>query len=311
MAEDFCAAWNYFGIDGRRAWKERGAQLCHTPAGRLRLAKTSDPPEVLRFAHGVKEHLAVSGFVCTDRYVTAPDGLPFAHIGTENYVLTHAPESRPIDFTNREETETAVRALARFHLAARGLDGPKAIPQEEIFRRGASTIAAAVKQVRKQKQHSDFDILFMQNAARYEERIIHAQQLLHESAYATLPVQLCHHVLKDEHIKIADGTVYLTSFTGAAENTPLHDLSLFLRHLSVKNDASYILEAYDQINPLPNGAEDVLAAMECYPADFIKIIEQYYIKKRTWIPGALIKRLLEEVNLEEVNLEEVSLEEVS
>jgi len=292
MGDGFAAALAHFGVECTDTVKERGAFYCTTPRGRLRLAKANDPIDAIQCAHALKEHLAQAGFPLTDRYVVDAEGTPFVHIGTDCYTLLHAPESTPLDPADPAQ---ALQTLASFHVAARSFlhPAPPAPSLAENFLRGKETLAAALKQIRKQKQRSDFDILLLKNAPQYEARISDALAQLGASSYAALPQQFCHNLVKDDHFSCTQGGIFMSHFTAAAPQVVLHDLALFVRHFAAPQDAA--LDAYHAVNPLPRDAADILGALLAYPTNFIHIVEQYYAKKRTWIPGALIKRLEEEV----------------
>ncbi|MCL2604933.1 MAG: hypothetical protein FWD90_10685 [Defluviitaleaceae bacterium] len=306
MNDFISAALDCFGIESRRTVKEKGSYICHTPAGLVKLAKTYESPEAIRLAHTVKEHAAVKGFVYTDRYILGPEGLPYAQLGVDRYVASRISHGRELDLASPREVLDTVSQIARFHANARGLEAecPAAVSCEGTFTRGRDAVRQAVKHVNRQKQRSDFDILFIKNAPVFEERIDRALVQLAASPYLDMYAQalrgnhVTHNALKEEYILIADGTPFFTHFTAVNKNIQLYDLASFIRRYTAKNKKDSLplprlLEAYNKNSPLPDGSEAVIRAMLFYPAPFVRIVEQCYAKKRSWIPAGLLNRLEE------------------
>jgi CotS family spore coat protein len=303
MGDIVSAALACFGLESRRTIKEKGAFICQTALGAVKLAKTNDPPELICFAHAVKEHAAQAGFVHTDRYITTEEGLPFAQLGIDRYIVSHFSTGRELDFSAPAEVIAAISHIARFHAVARGVvwGCPPADTQAALFRQGADALTQAVKQVRGQKQRSDFDVLLIKNTPLYQERIAESLAQLNTTLNTALYVQaieenhICHNALKEEYLLVCNAHIRLTHFTAAAKDTQLNDLAAFIRRYALRGDISLpiprILEEYNKNNPLPDGAEGILRALLLYPAPFVKIVKQYYSKKRSWTPAGLISRM--------------------
>ncbi|MCL2202681.1 MAG: hypothetical protein FWB88_01885 [Defluviitaleaceae bacterium] len=291
----------FFGLESRRMIKDKGAFICHGEKGAVRLTKTEDPPHVIQLAHAVKEHLAQRGFTQTDRYIVAETGLPYVQLGIDRYTATRISGGREMDFASPSDVMEAISHMGRFHAAARGFTGeiPSADSHALIIRQGSDVIQQALKQIRRQKLRSDFDILLIKNAPCYEARMAQAAQTLSASPCAALYAQamarnhICHNALKEEYIFIGEG--YFSHFTAVTQDIQLTDLAAFIRRYALGGDASlplaHLLEAYNKNNPLPNGSEAVLRGLLNYPAPFIKIVKQYYSKKRSWTPAGLNNRM--------------------
>jgi CotS family spore coat protein len=305
MNDFISAALSCFGLKSFRTVKEKGAHICNTASGLIKLAKVTEPPQGVRLAHAVKEHVAEAGFLNTDRYFTGPDGLPYVHLGADLYTATYINDGGPLDFLSSGDVLTAVSYIAGFHAAARGVEAewPTAPSREDIFNRGLETLRQALKQTNR-KQRSDFDILLIKNASAYEDRIIQAMEQLAATPYADMYTHaakgnhICHNALKEESIFINGGEAYLTRFTSVERNTQINDLAFFIRRYFQHCEGDHLpvprlLEAYEKSNPLPYGSEAALHALLLYPAPFIKIVEQYYARKRNWTPAGLMERMRE------------------
>jgi hypothetical protein len=245
MGDVVSAALACFGVEGRRAVKVKGHYVCQTAQGLLRLTKTTDPPETLHFVHTVKEALARNGFTQTDRCLTGPEGLPYAHLGAERFLLTRWAGGRETDFTSPEDATYVMAWLGRLHAAARGVppNGGHALApcQSENFRRGAGALDQAVKRIKRRGQLSDFDLLLVRNAPAYGQRIAAAAEGLEAAPYAEMRAhavsegRIRHNALKEEHITFApEGCVHFNHFSLASVGVQLNDVAAVIRRYALR-----------------------------------------------------------------------------
>ena len=298
-----------FGVNSRRIKREKGRYLCDTACGTMNVHITSEPPEAIRLQHYIKEYLAERGFPWTDQYQLANTGQPFVLLGRDTYVMTKYPhERRELDFENEAEVIKAFETLALFHIAACDIARqtaphfssyiPQSPPKPEIYLRQISELAQAGKQARRGPRLSDFDVLFIKHAPRYGEIMQSSISLLAGTGYAKLYSEainrgsLCHNAIKEENI--LSGT-HIINFSKVEIDLQLSDLTALIHRYAQRSSKNIpvrrLLEAYDAVNPLPAGAEDILYALLIFPWAFVKIITQYYSKKRNWTPNGLINRM--------------------
>jgi len=293
-----------FGINSRRIRKEKGRYICDTPGGPMSIYISAEPAEVIRLQHLIKEQLAEKGFPWTDRYQPAGTGLPYIQIGRETYVMVkHHYERSETDFDNEADVLRAFKYLAHFHAVARGMpvELPHTPPVSEIYARQMSELAQAGKHARRGPRMSDFDVSFIKHAPIYSEIMQDSINRLAGTNYAALYSQaisqgtICHNSLKEENLPSAGGVTYLANFSDAAVDLQLADLAALVRRYAQRSSkaipANRLLEAYNTVNPLPDGAGEILRALLIFPWAFMKIVTQYYSKKRNWTPGGLINRM--------------------
>jgi len=292
-----------FGLKSNRTTREKGYYICQTDRGTVKLSKTNETMETLLFTHGVKEHAAKNGFTYTDRYITGTGGTPLVQMGVDGYTLTRAVIGRELDYNCPEDVSAGMAQLARFHAAAQNFPEKGTItpPQYEVIKRGIENLSTAVKQIRKQKQRSDMDFTLLKHAPYYTEQAEQALEKLAASNYIHLYNQalsknhITHNNIKEEHFIFTDTGLFITAFNKATCDIQLADIAAYLRRYALRGDASLsiaqLLAAYHQNNPLPEGAEAVVRGFLLYPAPFIKLVEQCYSKKRSWIPAGLSDRM--------------------
>ena len=295
-----------YGLTSRRIKKEKGQYLCDTDKGPVKVQITQSTPEAIIKEHSIKEHLAKSGFPFTDRIRLTKTGQPYILMGMDTYVITpHLLAHRETDFENDTETLQAFKSLACLHVAASNM--PKSVPIQtatplpELYNRQKVELAQAGKQARRSPRLSDFDVAFIKHIHHYSETIQDAIDRLHKTNYQTLYTHaitegsLCHNNLKEENLLASDTETSIVNFSQASIDLQLADLAALIRRYAQRSSKSLpmgsLLAAYNQISPLPSGATDILYAQLIFPWAFMKIITQYYSKKRNWTPNSLLSRM--------------------
>ena len=293
-----------FGVN-RRIKREKGRYLCETDSGLMSIYITHESPEAVNLQHIIKEFLAVNGFPWTDRFQPTRVGYPSISAGRETYVMVNHPAlNRETDFENEAEVLQAFAFLAHFHIVARDImpQGiPISPPMPEIYARHMSELVAAGKQARRGPRMSDFDVAFIKHAPHYTNIMQECISLLADTSYASLYAQaitqgtICHNALKEENLPFTHEATYITNFSDVSVDLQLSDVAALIRRYAQRSSKTIsphrLLEAYNAINPLPTGAYDILRALLIFPWAFIKIINQYYSKKRNWTPIGLIARM--------------------
>ena len=295
-----------FGIHSRRVKKEKGRYICETPEGTGVIHITPEPAGAINLRHAIKEHLAERGFPQTDRYRLAVTGNPYIVVGRDTYVMTKAspgPDSRETDFENEPAVLQAFELLARFHIAAAEMPAlpiPHMPKVEDLYARQLNELSQAGKQARRATRMSDFDVLYIKHSPRYIETMAGSISRLANTRYSALHAaaarrrSLCHNALKEENI-LTGSAPYIINFADAAIGPQISDLAALIRRYAQRSTRAIpigrLLEAYDQVNPLPAGAGDMLQPLLVFPWAFTKIVALYYSKKRNWTPVGLLSRM--------------------
>ena len=295
-----------FGLQSRGIKKEKGYYLCSISKeseGLVKVHSTSETPEAICLQHSIKEHIA-AGFPHTDRHRLTRAGEPYIIVGRETYIATATPPPQPeTDLENEAHVLEIFRALARLHIASKIMPQkiPISPPLPETYTRQLSDLVQGGKQARRGPRMSDFDVLLIKHAPRATEIIQEAIERLEATNYSLLYTNavsqgsLCHNALKEENIPVSQGTPYIVNFTQATTDLQLNDLAALIRRYAQRSSKAIpitkLVDIYDSIHPLPHQAADILYAQLIFPWAFMKLVTQYYSKKRNWTPNGLINRM--------------------
>jgi len=297
------AVLDAFGIHSRSIKKEKGHFKVNTASGLVRLHITNESAEAIRTQHAIKEHLAAQGFPTTDRYLVAKSGHPYILMGRDTYIAATYPNShQETNFDNEPEVIASFETLANFHKAASYLTSEKisiSAQQPDHYLRQQQELVQAGKQARRGPRMSDFDVAFITHAPQISAVIEEATEQLAKTNYTKMHAQavargsLCHNAMKEENFD-GNGT-YLVNFSQATIDLQLTDLAALLRRYAQRSSksipANRLVEVYDAINPLPHQAIEILYAQLIFPWAFMKLVSQFYSKKRNWTPIGLISRM--------------------
>ncbi|MCL2398271.1 MAG: hypothetical protein FWC91_00830 [Defluviitaleaceae bacterium] len=308
-----------FGLSG--TVREKG--YYKTTDGMRIIRKTKDGRSQILAWHQIKEHCNTSGYPWMDRYHLTNSGNPYAFADGEHYVMTDNFHNREVDFTDNQEFLKIVKAIAHWHSCARGISFSNEAslnknqllePLTEIFKAEGKALDIIRKRIRKQSQLSDFDVLFVKHYPNYRERVQKAHQLLESTGYlkrfnqAHKMSHICHGNLKEDYLYLHGDQVYITKLNHATLDYQLNDLCSLIRrrekkrrHQKDQKELSHniILEAYSQVMPLETDEEVILEAILLYPSTFIKIVTEYYKKKRSWTPVSMANKMQEVLKLDE------------
>jgi len=296
-----------FGVSG--IVKEKG--YYKTTDGTRMIRKTKDGRGQTWARYQIAEHCCKNGYPWLDRYHLSKSGHPYVFAEGESYIMTDLINYREADFSDSQEFLAVVKAMAHWHNCARNITfsgeaslhkGRPPISLAETFKIQGEALDTIRKRIRKQSQLSDFDVLFVKHYPSYRERIQKAQQLLENTGYirrcykARQMNHICHGGLKEDCLRICNNQVYITKLDQAIIDYQINDLCALIRRREKGQkimEHSQIIEAYSQVTPLEQEEEVILEAMLLYPAAFVKIVSEYYQKKRKWIPVAMANKMKE------------------
>ena len=280
-----------------------------TTDGTRTIRKTKDGKGQIWARHQIIEHCIQAGYPWMDRYHLSQSGQPFVVFEGENYVMTDLIRHPEADFSDTQQFMKVIKDTAHWHRSARGISfthplhkGRPSVPLVESFQLQGEVMDAILKRIRKQSPWSDFDVLFLKNYPEYRMRIQKAKQLLESTGYikrfnaAREMNHICHGGLKEDCLRIGDGKIFVTKLDQAVVDYQLNDLCSLIRRREKgwKNlDRVRIMDVYSQVLPLDSEEEIILEALLLFPLAFVKIVMEYYQKKRSWTPASMTCKMME------------------
>ena len=292
--------------------KEKGYFV--TTDGTRQIRKTKDSPVTITARYQLTLH-CMKNYPWMEKYYLAKNGQPYALTEGDYYIMTDHLPYPEADFSNPSQLAASAESLALWHKSARDIsfsDGAflphELFPLTDILQNNITSLGIIRKRIRRQSQLSDFDVLFIKNFDKYKDRIVNALELLKGTNYlkrfenARNMNYICHGSPKENCIRIKDGKAYITKLDNGKINYQLNDLCIFIRRAKKAHDNAQntgqlkqyeIIEAYNKVLPLEPDEEIILQAMLLYPSAFVKIVFEYYQKKRTWIPVSMLNKMRE------------------
>jgi len=289
-------------------YKEKSYYICETGDGtRYKVVRSHlGAGEILR-EHEVKEYLRRAGFAWVDNFLLTADGKPYISLGRDFFVAAAHDKAREVRFECGEDIKLAAKTLANMHNAAQSGEFdfaqlPYSTPLPEVFAKDSLELHGYAKQIRKKSGGlSEFEMLFIRHVDYYVEQINSAVESLERGNYATAARSICHNALKEETLHISQsGECCITDFSLASWDVALVDLAVIIRRHAARGGedavaAGVLVDSYSAVLPLGCDALNLLRGLLIYPAQFVKLAKQYFIKKRAFTPGNMISRLEQEI----------------
>lgn len=299
--------WEGYGLRFYSGTRTRTGLVCKTDKGLRELKKARERMNSIRYAHDVKECLYHNGFTDISRFYNTMDGQPcFVKDGTI-YVLEELLPATPLEEDGKEAFIKGAETLGRMHFCAKGLTSnfvqwdKKRLPIQ-ISKRKVE-LAKIKRRIQRQGGYDAIDLLVLDNYHTYMEQTMQAEALLQQADYSALIEKaekqgaFCHHSFKGENLRIGDGgKLYVSGFEGCSSDIALLDLAAYLKRYMKKTDGTkdgviQMLEAYKKYNPLDKNEEVLLQALTIYPEKFMRLINEYYNKRRACVSPAMQERL--------------------
>jgi len=298
---------SHYGLYGVKATKERGYFVCKTEHDFFKLHKTTERHQAIWLQYELLNKLEEQNFPRTDKILISTHGTPFVQLGRETYIMSRYIKGREPDLNCPQDVTQLVETLARFHLSARGIELNKypttALPLTETFAKNSAFLTKTSRQASKNSRLSDFDVMFIKNIPRYIEYGLQSVELLAQTDYNMLYAQalaeghICHNELKEENLPILDEVCYMANWGEATVDAQITDFVSFLRRYARRSNRQIplkkLLETYDNVCPLPKMGAEIIFAQLVHPWQFMKIVQQYYSKKRGWTPIAIMSRMVD------------------
>lgn len=290
----------------------KGVYLIKTDRGNKCLKKIGYGTQKLMYIYKAKEHIISNGFDKIDKNYLTPEGIPFAFVNDDIYVVTEWIDGRECDFKNEEDLKRAAETLARFHLCARGFT-----PDEDTKVRSdigkltntldkrLATLNKMRDTARKNKRKTEFDMLYLTNVDFYTKLSKEAMKSLDIESYkkvcsdALSDKVLCHHDFTYHNILFEDnGNSYVIDFDYCKWEMQIYDVATLLvkslKRLNWNIDSGrLVLDAYSSIKPISVHELNILKTLLIFPQRFWRLANRYYYKEAGWSEGSFVKKMKE------------------
>lgn len=305
-----------FGLRVKRVTRAYGAFICDTNQGIVLVKQTEEAEEVLRFAHGAKEHLAQHGFLGTDRYQLSLDGAIWAEQGGERYTVRRWLRAEETDLTRGDCGVQMAVLLGRMHRAGAGYEAALQSRErndcyewpQKIYKYGKK-LQGFGKMLRKNGRYTEFDLMVLAILPEAMEQAMEAQAFFMSDRFTALAQRadqerlVGHGNFSDHTVLLGGAQSMITDLESCAYMIPVVDLAVLLERTMRKTDWNIalgmrMLEGYDRWCPMRAEERDMIRAMLLYPSRFCQVCGEAYHMKRSWMPIAY-KRKLEELQAQQ------------
>ena len=255
----------------------------------------------------LKKRLRENGFANISRCYPTLEGEPFYRQDGTLYILEDVLPQGTLAEDCAETFLQGAETLGEMHAAAKGLASEAAhweknrLPQ--LYAKRRSELAKVRRRNDKRGSYDAIDLLLLQYYEPYMERAAEAEELLCRGGYAEAVARtaqeggFCHNAYKGEALRQeTDGRIFVGNFDKCSAELPLADLAAYIRRYFKKTEGtaagiSAMLERYGRHCPLSERDMILLQGMLLYPEKFLRLINEYYNRRRTCVSPAMRERL--------------------
>lgn len=286
--------------------------ICSTDKGAKIIKPVNYNCDKILFVHKIKQHLKDQGFNQIDFYHISDEGMPYVINENIMYVMTDYIESEELNLQDIDNVKSSIELIATFHKLSQG--SQKRLDESELmfinfkedFKKKIDILKKIRKTISKQKNLTDFDVLFIKNYNYFYENAIESLEIIDKTNYdiinkiAAKNIMICHNKIKEENIIIGDKS-YITNLENITIDHFIYDLSSFILRYIRKHGDNYlsleqILNTYSKINYIDNSLLPILYAFIKFPSRYIDTCQMFFEKKRTFVPiyiSSQIQNILE------------------
>lgn len=296
-----------YGLQLRHGTRTRTGLVCRTERGLRELKKPRGSVDSLRLAFDVKKRLRENGFLGISRCYPTLEGEPFYQLDGVRYILEDVLPQGTLPEDCAESFLQGAEVLGEMHKAAKGVKSEAAHWERNrlphLYAKRRSELAKVRRRNDKRGSYDAIDLLLLQYYEPYMERAAEAEELLCRGGYEKAVEQaaqeggFCHNAYKGEALRQeADGRIFVGNFDKCITELPLADLAAYIRRYFKKTEGtaaglSAMLERYGRHCPLSEQDMTLLQGMLLYPEKFLRLINEYYNRRRTCVSPAMRERL--------------------
>lgn len=287
-------------ISARRG---RGSYICETSLGKKLLTDYTGSEKKIVFTNQLLEHMEQKGLHYTDKVMASREGSYLCRDWDDNTcVLKDWQEGRECDTSSAFDVEAATANLAHLHtmMVWPQTEGERMYAGEcltEVWKRHNQELKKVNEFVRKRKQKTEFESMFLKQYPEYARQAREALEMLENSGYETLyrasveAGEMCHGNYNQHNIYfLGKKQIFTSNFEKCGYDIPVNDLYQFVRKIMEKQEWSLkmgkrMIEAYERIRPLSEGERKYLFIRLCYPEKFWKLANQYYNCRKACLSG--------------------------
>lgn len=306
-----------YDIEVLRSWKGRGAILCETKTGIKILKEYRGSEKRLSLQKKIFEKMDEKGFFSHERILTTKEGeLLVKDEEMNSYFLKEYREGKECNLNDYKDGSKAAAFMAHLH---KSMTLPDVVAEEEIqpfslideYEKHNRELRRVKKYLKAKRQKEDFEYylylnfdLFLEKAEKVVEEMKQREDVF-SLENLKKGGTLSHGDLQHHNILMQKDDIYFINFEKFVLDSPMRDLSLFLRKVMEKNLWSkelgqYILQSYEKEKTITEAQKLQLYYRLKYPEKFWKIVNFYNNSPKAWIPGKNLEKLENLIRAEEV-----------
>ncbi|MBQ7102492.1 MAG: hypothetical protein IJN89_00365, partial [Anaerotignum sp.] len=173
----------------------------------------------------------------------------------------------------------------------------------KLYGKRRSELAKIRRRNDRRSKYDAIGLLLLRYYDQFMEQAEQAEELLQQGGYKEAVGKVaekgafCHNTYKGEALRVNEkGELFVGSFDKCSSELPLADLAYYLGRYFRKTEGTEkgvfaMLEGYGKHQPLSEKDLTILRGMLIYPEKFLRLVNEYYNKRRACVSPAMQERL--------------------
>ena len=314
-----------YGFQVKNRYRARGAVLLDTSEGPRLLREYERIGGNFSFANEVKEILNKKGMTMTDRVVPNCEGELITEWDSgEKYIVYEWYFGEDCDYRNKKILFEAAKNLGKLHRNLSDVTAEPVALLENIcsqYERHNKEMKHVYGYMKEKKRKNEFELSALSCFQEFYHKAKEAAKRLSESPYflemGGMTKDICHGEYNYHNLIVTKNGIATTNFEHAEYGIQIMDLAYFLRKIMEKNSwnsekGKAVLEGYRSEKDLQKEELEFLLIALDYPVKYWKLLNQYINRKKTWLSGKNMEKLMgvrEQENAKKEFLNEVAFDE--
>ncbi|MCK4260125.1 MAG: hypothetical protein KAX49_14190 [Halanaerobiales bacterium] len=301
---------------------DRDLYRIETDQGFKRLVRVQRKASRIRFSHSVIEALKDQGEEKLPVLTLTKTDEPYFKLENSNWIVLDWVNGRKPDLNKIQDIEQITRDLAKLHKNMNGVLPKGGSKVREKWDHWSKDVLHDLKffklfiaKIEKESSYSDFEEMILKNNEMIIQRLQQAKSL----AYS----KKCQKLIKKERKELGmiyqrinekdllfgfDGRIYFINPLWISYDVRVKDLGKWMERLikkrpSLGKDIDQVVTWYEEERELNLGEKNWLLAFIIYPTKIMKVIERYYLHKKSWPEEGFVRKLRKALKVAEKEME--------
>lgn len=301
-----------YDLEFENVRRGRGCLLAEAKDGKTyRLMEYNGSKVHLELEQEILQYLWQEGSLLVECCIPNKNGCLYSlNRDQDGYVLRTYIDAGECSTASQSELQSAMGALARFHLLMRSFQGTEVLqkecfvgePLDQEYEGRLQELRRVMAYLRRKKKKNAYERSIEATISAVITQGKGALEALHSSPYGEMyqaclqEGRLCHGRYHYHNVRFTKEQVVIAGLEHCCIQVQLVDIYQFMRKVMEKCGwmpamGQMLLEEYEKVLPLSPGEKEVLACLFAFPEKYWKQVNFYFNTRKSWVSAKSLEKL--------------------